>query len=126
MNKILETLGRLFFSLPLVVMGLGHFSNPQAMAPMVPSYLPAPLFWVYLVGVALFAAALSFNLRKHDRLAGLLTALMLVGFAVLIHLPGLRAAGNDMAKMMSMVNFFKDLGLAGGALLLAAASKARA
>ena len=31
---------------------------------LVPAWMPARLFWAYLVGVALFAAALSLSLKK--------------------------------------------------------------
>jgi uncharacterized membrane protein YphA (DoxX/SURF4 family) len=82
---------------------------------MVPSFIPGGLFWVYLTGVAHLAASISFLIDKKAHLAGLLLALMLVIFALTIHLPA-AMGGEDPA---AMTNFLKDIALAGGALILA-------
>jgi hypothetical protein len=49
--------------------------------------MPAPIFWAYFVGFALFAAATSIALNKHARLAASLTGLMFILFVLMIHLP---------------------------------------
>ncbi len=132
MNFLTSTLGRALLSLPFFAFGIGHFANAGAMAGMVPSYVPGGVLWVYLTGAALLAAGLSFNIRKFDRLAGLLAALLMVVFAVTVHLPGMTKAVDpadtlaNAFKMMSTGNFFKDLALAGGSLLLAGSSKGKA
>ena len=50
-------LGNLFFALPLAVFGAEHFSAAKGISQIVPKFMPWPLFWTYLVGVALLAAA---------------------------------------------------------------------
>ena len=60
----LIALGSVFVAASLATFGGEHFVAAQSMAGMVPAWLPAHLFWVYLVGTALFAAALSLTAKK--------------------------------------------------------------
>ena len=85
------------------------------MSGMVPSFLPAAIFWVYLTGLALILAAVSILIQKKARLACLLLAVMLIIFVLTIHLPGL---GGENAQM-AMPMLLKDTALAGGALAFA-------
>lgn len=61
-------------------------------------------------------AAISFIIKKQAKLAALLLALLLLIFVLTIHLPGLF---NAETMQSSMMNFLKDLALAGGALSFA-------
>ncbi|MBV6647518.1 MAG: DoxX family protein, partial [Cyclobacteriaceae bacterium] len=72
------------------------------------------VFWVYLTGVALILAAVAIVINKKAKLATMLLGIMLLLFAVLIHLPGMPDA---------MPSFFKDIALAGAAFYLSANSK---
>lgn len=112
MSMLTSTVARWLYAIPIGIFGLMHFMAADQMAGMVP--IPGGVFWVYLTGAALIAAAVSFIIEKQTRLAGLLLALMLVIFALSIHLPG-AMSGNE-ASMPSML---KDLALAGGALFIA-------
>jgi len=112
MQTLTSTVARIIFAVPLAIFGLFHFMNGPAMAGMVP--IPGGVFWVYLTGAALLAAAISILIKKQARLACLLLALMLTIFALSIHLPG--ALGGDQASVSSML---KDLALAGAALAFA-------
>lgn len=107
MNAILK-LGRYLFAIPIAIFGVFHFMNADAMSGMVP--LPGGVVWVYLTGVALILAAVSIIIRKHDRLASFLLGIMLLIFALSIHLPSVMD-GNE----SSMPNLLKDIALAGGA-----------
>ena len=111
MNAI-TALGKYLYALPIMIFGIFHFLNGQGMAGMVP--IPGGIFWVYLTGVGLLAAGLAVLIGKYDKLAMVLLALMLVIFALSIHLPGVM--NSDQA---SMPNLLKDLALAGGALMYA-------
>src|SRR5215470_10475072 len=51
--------GRLFFAIPKAVFGSEHFTATAAIAGLVPRWIPAHTFWVYLVGFAFICAALS-------------------------------------------------------------------
>ena len=109
MQALTSTVARILFALPFAIFGLFHFMNAQGMAGMVP--IPGGVFWIYLTGAALIAAAISIIIRKQARLACLLLALFLVITALAVHLPG--AMGGD---QMSTSNVLKDLALAGAAL----------
>src|SRR5208282_5353746 len=51
--------GRLFYALPMGVFATQHFINTAEVARVVPSWMPLHTFWVYLVGTAVMATALS-------------------------------------------------------------------
>jgi len=114
MDFLTGRVGRLLFALPFGIFGILHFMMAENMAGMVPGFIPGGVVWVYLTGVALLAACVSFVIQKEVRLAGLLLALMLIVFVLSIHLPGV-ISGSESA----MPNLLKDTALAGGALLLA-------
>ncbi len=61
--------GRLFFAIPLAVFGSEHFTVTANVATLVPRWIPAHTFWVYLVGVAFLCAALSIAVLVQARLA---------------------------------------------------------
>ncbi|MEO7455180.1 MAG: hypothetical protein ABIY52_02895, partial [Gemmatimonadaceae bacterium] len=73
---------------PLAVFGALHLFGPQLVTNLVPAYLPFRMFWVYGVGVALVAAALSIATGIAVRWSGLLLGLMMFGFVAMIHFPG--------------------------------------
>ena len=39
------------YGLPFVIIGIGHFRNPEWFEPIVPDLLGAPRFWVLVSGV---------------------------------------------------------------------------
>lgn len=114
MNALTGIVARVLYAVPLIIFGLNHFMYGQMMKTMVP--IPGGVFWVYVTGLALIAAAVAILTKKMARLASLLLALMLATFALTVHLPGVF---NPDTMMMSMPNFLKDTALAGGALVLA-------
>jgi uncharacterized membrane protein YphA (DoxX/SURF4 family) len=123
MEKILNFLGRLIYSLPFLGFGVGHLMNAGKMAGMVPAMFPGGVFWIYFTGVAMILAALAIITGKQGRNACFGIALMLLVFIVTIHLPGM---SNPQTQMMSMTGLFKDMGLLGGALVIAGTFKSKA
>ncbi|MCB9279444.1 MAG: DoxX family protein [Lewinellaceae bacterium] len=117
MNSLLG-LGKYLFIIPLLGFGFGHLSNANAMAGMVP--IPGGALWIYVTGIAMLAAAVSIVIGKWDKLATTLLGIMLLIFALSIHLPGMLNAADAMAKQGSMGQMMKDIGLAGGAWMYAA------
>lgn len=116
MNALMG-LGKYMYAAVLIVFGLGHFTNADAMAGMVP--IPGGAIWVYVAGAGLIAGALAIILGKMDKLAALLLALMLLIFALSIWLPGMMNAGDAMAKQGAMSNLLKDIAMSGAALMYA-------
>ncbi|MBX9853094.1 MAG: DoxX family protein [Cytophagaceae bacterium] len=117
--KSLSFIGKLLFALSIAFFGIGHFGNAQAMAGFVPSFIPGGIFWVYLTGAALIAAAVSIVTGKYVKLAGILLGAMLLIFALTIHLPGL---SNPQMAQFAMVALVKDIALAGASFYIAALS----
>ena len=105
----------IIYSIPLLAFGLGHLAQAGQMAGMVPSWLPLPIMWVYLTGLALIGAAISFIIGKKVDLAGKLLALMLIIFVVTIHIPSMMAG-----EPSGMPNVMKDFAMAGAALYFSA------
>ena len=108
--------GPLFFALPLVIFGLQHFFLPHDVLGAVPSYMPARMFWVYFVGAALIAPALSLITGRMTRWAALLTGILLLLFVLMIYLPiVIRRADNRFMWAL----FCRDFSLSASAFALA-------
>ncbi len=108
--------GRLFYAIPIAVFAGEHFTVVKFMAPMVPSWIPAHLFWIYFVGVALVAAALSIVVKKYAQLSATLFGIMMCLFVVLIHIP--RVAANPRDRF-SWAVALRELSFSGGAFAFA-------
>jgi uncharacterized membrane protein len=108
--------GRLFLAIPLGVFGTEHLTNTGDIANIVPRWMPAHTFWVYLVGIALIAAALSITVRIRSRLAATLLGIMLCSFVALIHIPNIVAHPSD--RFFWAVGL-RDIAFSGGAFALA-------
>lgn len=123
MEKLLNFLGRLIYSLPFLGFGAGHLMNAGKMAGMVPAMFPGGVFWIYFTGAAMILAALAIITGKQGRNACFGLALMLLVFIVTIHLP---AMADPQKQMMAMGGFLKDVALLGGALVIAGTFKGKA
>jgi putative oxidoreductase len=116
MGLITGILGRILFVIPFLAFGTRHLMHASAMAGMVP--IPGGVIWIYITGVAMIAASLAAITGIQGRNAMLLLALMVIIFAVAVQMPAMMGS-DPMIKMGATVSFYKDLGLAGGALILA-------
>ncbi len=83
---------------------------------MVPSWIPAHLFWAYFVGCVLLAAATSLTVRRFVRLSSTLLGLMFFLFVCMIHIPNALAHPKD---RFAWAVVLRDLSFAGGAWALA-------
>jgi uncharacterized membrane protein len=88
-------LGRVFVAASLGTFGALHMSAAQGLSSMVPKYLPLPLFWVYLVGFALIATALSLIFDRLVRWSGLLCGGMFLAFVAMMDLPSITTMLHD-------------------------------
>jgi uncharacterized membrane protein len=112
----LVSLGRLFYAMPIAVFAAEHFTETKTISQLVPKWIPGPVFWTYLVGVALAAAALSFVTRIYGRWSGMLLGLMFFLFVALMHIP---AIVSDPKDRLAWVIALRDLSFSGGALAFA-------
>jgi len=111
MNALLSS-GKYLYAIPFAIFGIFHFMNAEGMAGIVP--IPGGVIWVYITGVALLAAVVSMLTGKKDKLATMLLGVLMLIFALAIHLPAV--LGGD---QMSMASLLKDLSLAGAAWMYA-------
>lgn len=86
LDKIMP-FGRLFFAIPLAVFGSEHFTVAAAVAALVPHWIPAHMFWVYLVGAAFICAAVSIVVLVQARLAAALVGMTFLIFVCVMDLP---------------------------------------
>jgi uncharacterized membrane protein len=112
----LITLGCVFIAVPLAVFGTDHLCGPRPIQDIVPSWMPAHLFWTYLVGCALLAAATSLTVRKFVRSSSALLGLMFFLFVCMMHIPNALA---DPKNRFAWAVTLRDLSFAGSAWALA-------
>jgi len=121
MELLTSKISRYLFALPFIGFSLFHFMGADNMAGMVP--IPGGAFWVYITGLAMLAAAVSIIIGKMDYWAGIGLGVLLLLYALTIHLPGVLNPADEMAGQASMGNMLKDLGLAGAAFFVAGHGK---
>lgn len=114
MNALTGTAGRIIFGVPFILFGIGHLMNAAMMTGMVP--VPGGIIWIYVTGIAMILAGIAAITKIQGQLAMLLLALLLLVYIVTIHIPNLM---KPETMMMGMMGLYKDLGLMGGALVIA-------
>ena len=108
--------GPLFYAAPLAAFGTEHFTQTQAIASIVPRWIPGHLFWAYFVGACFIAAPLSIVTRIQARLSASLLALTFFLFVVLMDVPGwLQNPSNRFGLTLAL----RELSFSGGPLALA-------
>lgn len=111
--KHITALGKYLFAIPFIVFGLLHLINANTMTAMVP--LTGGVVWVYISGLAMLLAGVAIVIGRKDTVATFLLGILLLVYALLVHLPNvINAQGSD---AISMTNLLKDLALAGGAFV---------
>ena len=114
-------LGNLCFAAPLAVFGALHLAAAKALATMVPSYMPWPLFWAYFFGFALIAASLSIATKILVRWSGLLFGIAMFCFVAMMDIPGALENPKDRFGWILAV---RETAFGAGAWLLAAGAMA--
>jgi uncharacterized membrane protein len=109
--------GPLFYAAPLAAFGTEHFTLTEAIASIVPAWIPWHQFWAYFVGACFIAAALSLVTRIQARLSASLVALTFFLFVVLMDAPGW---AQDPRSRFALTLTLRELSFSGGALALAA------
>jgi len=115
LDKILP-FGRLFFAIPLGVFASEHFTLTTNVASLVPRWIPAHMFWVYLVGLGFFCAAVSIAVLVQAQLAAALVGLTMLIFVIVMDAPGVVAQpGNRFFWALAL----RQLAFSGGAFAFA-------
>lgn len=116
MNILTGVFARILFTVPFLGFGIRHLMHAGQMGGMVP--IPGGVIWIYVTGIAMILASIAAITKIQGRNAMFLLALMILIFAFSVQLPAMMGS-DPMLKMGGTVSFYKDLGLAGGALILA-------
>jgi hypothetical protein len=115
LDKIVA-LSNLCFAIPLAVFGALHLARVDFVAPLVPKFMPWPLFWAYFVGFALVSASLSIATKIQVRWSGLLFGIMMFGFVATMDIWAARAhPGNR----FGWTYVLRELAFGGGGWILA-------
>ena len=111
----LIVLGPTFEAAALAAFSAEHLTAARDLAPIVPHWLPAPLFWVYFFGVCLLAAAVSFVLWRSVRWSAALLALFFFLVVLTVSLPPLPRHLHD---HLFWPAFVREIAFACGAMIL--------
>ena len=117
MKTLSANAGRIIFSVPFLLFGLFHFMSLADMAAWMPSWLPAPKFFVILSGLGLIAGGVSILTKIYTKLATQLLAVMLLLIILMLHLPQMMH-GDEQAAMNAMSTLIRDVGLLGALLYM--------
>jgi uncharacterized membrane protein YphA (DoxX/SURF4 family) len=109
--------GPLFYAAPLAAFGTEHFTLTQAVASLIPAWIPWHQFWAYMVGAGFIAAALSMVTKIQARLSSGLLALTFFLFVVLMDAPAWLQNPRD---RFGLTLALRELSFSGGALALTA------
>lgn len=110
-------LGPLFYGAPLAAFGTEHFTLTEAIASIIPAWIPWHPFWAYFVGACFIAAALSLVTRIQARLSASLLALTFFLFVALMDIPAWIQNPRD---RFALTLALRELAFSGGPLALAA------
>ena len=116
MNTVL-LIGRILFALMFVSGGINHFTKAEALTGYATfKKVPAPKFANLVSGLLLVASGLSIILGIYADLGALVVAILLIAMALKMH--DFWAQADAQAKQTETINFFKNISMAGGALIL--------
>ncbi len=113
-------IGRVLFALIFVASGINHITKAEHMTGYAQfKKVPAAKASVILSGVLFLLAAASLILGVYADLGALVLAVLLVIMAVMFH--NFWTQTDPQQKQMEQIAFFKNISMAGGALVMFAA-----
>ena len=88
--------GNLGMAVFIIFTGFSHFKFQKGMAMMIPEFIPAKIFWVYITGVIEIAAGIGLMIPSIREL----TAVLLIIFYVLVFIANINSSKKN-------INIFK-------------------
>ncbi|MBB6171891.1 putative membrane protein YphA (DoxX/SURF4 family) [Nocardiopsis mwathae] len=114
---IVVLIGRILFVVIFLASAAGHLTQPKAMAGYAQSKgIPVPTFAVFASGIVMLLGGLSILLGIWPDLGALLLVIFLVPTALLMH--SFWQESEPDARQNEMIQFNKDISLAGASLML--------
>lgn len=115
--KAVLAIGQILFALIFINSGIGHLTKLEAMTGYAKyKKVPAAKFSVVLSGLMILVGGVYVALGIYADLGALLIAIFLVPTAFIMH--AFWKETDPTAKMNETISFFKDLSLAGAALII--------
>ena len=76
--------------------GIAHFQYAEFVQSLIPTFIPFPLALTYFTGVCLILGGVGLVIPQTQKLAALLSAIMVAGWFILLHIPrALTIGGNE-------------------------------
>ncbi len=122
MLEKLVPLGRIFFSITMILYGCSHFVYTDYVSAMVPKWFGMPIFWTYVGGTALIAAGIAIAFKIFIRRVAYLLAAMLFLWFIFLHVPD-AVQNPHLLHGNEIVSAFDALLFCGVALLIANKNK---
>lgn len=118
--QIAEVIARLLFSVLFLKSGYAHLTNTKMMAGYAKAVgnVPMPEVATFVTGLMLLAGGLSILVGYHPRIGATLLVVFLVPTAFMMH--GYWKIQDPMQRAGDEAQFWKDIALAGAALLIVA------
>ena len=118
----LMSFGAVLFSLPIITFGILHLLYAKDVSTLVPSWIPRPVFWTYLAGIALIGSGISIILKIKTRFIAALLGSMIFIWFVILHIPRvIHAPVTDLEG--EVTSAFLALAYSGTAFVIAGAYK---
>ncbi|MES2826296.1 MAG: hypothetical protein V4732_22065 [Pseudomonadota bacterium] len=114
--KPLIPFGKIFLAGFFILAAIMHFLYADFVATLIPTWIPARLFWTYFAAIALIAGAVGMFIPKTEFYAAALSALMIFLWVILLHAPRALA---DLHDANETTAFFEALAMCGASLLIA-------
>jgi len=113
---IIMIIGRVLFALVFLASGLNHLTKAKAMVGYAQfKKVPMPVPSIYLSGLLMVLGALSVVLGIYADLGSLVLAVLLIAMALKMH--DFWAQSDPQAKQAETASFFKNISMAGAALV---------
>ncbi|HWB28737.1 MAG TPA: hypothetical protein VG738_24860 [Chitinophagaceae bacterium] len=111
-NLPISRVAVVLFAIVIAFFGLYHFIDPENLVTFVPDYMPKGHVMVYAVGTVLILTSASILLNRQVKLVCYVLALLLVVFALAVHLQGYLSLSDKQMKVLSLMNMTQGLALA--------------
>jgi uncharacterized membrane protein len=120
MPQWLVPIGRVFYAIALIGIGVQHFIFADfipVMVPVWPAWIPGRPFWAYVAGAALIAAGAAIIFDIHARTVAALAGTAILVLVAIEHVP-VQLSGSP-GHLGVWTNAFKALTMGGGAWVVA-------
>jgi uncharacterized membrane protein len=103
--------GSILIGIFFLACGYAHFKFAEFVNTLIPGFIPFHSFWTYFCGVCLFAGGLGLIFPQTRSRAALLSAIMVGGWFILLHVPRFIANSSDPSDRMGLGESFTFVGI---------------